>query len=124
MVELETLGGLRQASCCLVDQCCGAPGAAIRFFIGAILLTDPVLDVMRRGLRRVSPDVRIETPQIKAVLAAEVIKREVMEGDKAVAAQTKIHRAASKSLRATSAKSAGGEPTKDSAGNDEKSADT
>ena len=30
VVELETLGGLFQASSCLVDQCCGARGAAIR----------------------------------------------------------------------------------------------
>lgn len=78
--------------------------ALSRFFLGAILLTDPVLEVIRRELRRVSPDVRIETGQIKVVLAAEVIKREVMEGDKAVAAQKKIERAANKSLRAPSSK--------------------
>jgi predicted type IV restriction endonuclease len=78
--------------------------ALSRFFLGAMLLTDPVLEVMRRELRRVSPEVRIETEQIKSVLIAEVLKREVMEGEKAVTAQKKIARSMNKSLRANSSK--------------------
>lgn len=74
--------------------------ALSRFFLGATLLTDPVLDVIRRELRRVSPDVRIETDQIRNVLASEVIKREVLEGDKADEAKRKLARSAGKSLRA------------------------
>jgi hypothetical protein len=85
--------------------------ALSRFFLGAMLLTEPVLEVMRRELRRVSPEVRIETEQIKAVLVAEVIKREVMEGEKAVAAQRKITRSSSKSLRAMPPKATGDSPT-------------
>lgn len=73
--------------------------ALSRFFVGGMLLTDPVLDVIRRELRRMSPDVKIEIDQIKAVLATEVIKREVLEGDKADEAKKKINRAASKVLR-------------------------
>jgi arginine/ornithine N-succinyltransferase beta subunit len=63
-----------------------------------------VLDVIRRELRRVSPDVKIESDQIRNVLAAEVIKREVMEGEKADEAIKKISKSATKALRATSAK--------------------
>jgi Type I restriction enzyme R protein N terminus (HSDR_N) len=74
--------------------------ALSRFFVGAMLLTDPVLEVVRRELRRVSPDVRIEVDQLKAVLANEVIKREVMEGDKAQEARKTIARTAAKTLRA------------------------
>jgi len=74
--------------------------ALSRFFIGATILTDPVLDTIRRELRRVSPDVKIDTDQIRAVLETEVIKRDVLEGDKAVEAKKKIARAANKSLRA------------------------
>lgn len=73
--------------------------ALSRFFLGAIVLSDPIIDVMRRELRRVSPEVKIEPEQIKAVLTNEVLKREVMEGDKAVEARRKISRAATKSLR-------------------------
>lgn len=78
--------------------------ALSRFFVGAMLQTDPVLDVIRRELRRVSPDVRIDAEQIKEVLVSEVIKREVLEGDKADEARKKIGKSANKSLRASSAK--------------------
>jgi microcompartment protein CcmK/EutM len=80
--------------------------ALSRFFIGAMLQTDPVLDVLRRELRRVSPDVRIDTTQIKAVLLTEVIKREVTEGEKAEEARKKIARAAAKAMKAATQKAA------------------
>ena len=80
--------------------------ALSRFFVGAMLQTDSVLDVIRRELRRLSPDVRIDSDQIKAVLVNEVIKREVLEGDKADEAKKKIAKSANKTLRATSAKKA------------------
>jgi hypothetical protein len=73
--------------------------ALSRFFIGAVLQTDPVLDTIRRELRRVSPDVKIDSEQIKDVLRNEVIKREVLEGEKAYEATKKINRSASKALR-------------------------
>lgn len=78
--------------------------ALSRFFLGAMVLSEPVLEVIRRELKRVSPDVRIETDQIKTVLCAEVLKREVMEGEKAEEARKKIARVANKVLRAKSAK--------------------
>lgn len=93
--------------------------ALSRFFVGAMLQTDPVLEVIRRELRRISPDVRIDTDQIKAVLLSEVIKREVIEGDKADEARKKIARAASKALRAASARSAPKEPASEGVANQE-----
>lgn len=78
--------------------------ALSRFFVGAMLQTDSVLDVIRRELRRVSPDVRIDSAQIKEVLVNEVIKRDVMEGDKAEEARKKILKSLNKSLRAAPAK--------------------
>lgn len=78
--------------------------ALSRFFLGAVLLTDPVLDVVRRELKRLSPDVRIDTELIRRALADEVIKRDVMEGDRADDAKKKIARAAKKPLRAIAAR--------------------
>jgi len=75
--------------------------ALSRFFLGAMVLTDPVLEVIRRELRRVSPDVKINIEEIKSVFTTEVIKREVMEGEKAEEARKKIARAANKVLRAS-----------------------
>lgn len=73
--------------------------ALSRFFIGVLVLSDPVLDVIRRELRRVSPDVKIDTGQIKEVLVQEILKRDVVEGEKAEEARRKIARAARRVLR-------------------------
>lgn len=84
--------------------------ALSRFFVGAMLQTDPVLEVIRRELRRISPDVRIDIDQIKSVLLSEVIKREVIEGDKADEARKKIAKATSKALRATASRTSPKKP--------------
>lgn len=73
--------------------------ALSRFFVGAMLQTDAVLDVIRRELRRMSPDVRIDSTQIRDVLISEVIKRDVLEGEKADEARKKVAKAAHKALR-------------------------
>lgn len=74
--------------------------ALSKFFLGAMVLTNPVLEVIRRELRRLSPDVKIDLEQIKSVLVQDVLKREVVEGEKADEARKKIHKVASKLLRA------------------------
>lgn len=67
-----------------------------RFFIAAMLQSNPVLDVVRRELKRVSPNVKIDTEEIRAVLVQEVLKREVLEGEKAEESRKKIHKALNK----------------------------
>jgi hypothetical protein len=69
-----------------------------------LVVSNPVLEVLRRELRRISPDVRIGLEQIKSVLTTEVLKREVVESEKAEEARKKITRAAGKLLRAKAAK--------------------
>lgn len=73
--------------------------ALSRFTIGAVVLTDPVVDVIRRELRRVSPDAKIESVDILKVLQEEVLKRDVLEGDKAVAARKVVARSGNRTLR-------------------------
>lgn len=76
--------------------------ALSRYFLSAIVLSDPGLDVIRRELRRVTPDIKITTDQIKAVLMNEVLKREVVEGEKADEAKKKVSKAANNALRSSS----------------------
>ena len=73
--------------------------ALSRFSIGAVLLTEPVLGVIKRELKRISPDVKIDIDQIREVLEQEVIKREVVECEKAKEAAKKIARAANKAMK-------------------------
>jgi len=78
--------------------------ALSRFFLGALLMSDPVLQLLRRELRRLSPDVRVETDEILSVLTAEVIKRDVTEGDQAKDAAKKIAKVAAKTLKTKQSK--------------------
>jgi hypothetical protein len=88
--------------------------ALSRFFMGAMVLSNPVLEVIRRELRRLSPDVRIDIDQIKTVLTQEVLKREVVEGEKADEARKKINKAIAKSQKSKAMK-----PTKQLEGSTE-----
>ena len=81
--------------------------ALSRYTIGAVLLSEPILAVIRRELRRVSPDVKIDFSEIESVLTNEVIKREVVEGEQAVEARRKIARSTAKRLRDAAGAGAG-----------------
>lgn len=78
--------------------------ALSRYFIGGMILTDPVLQLIRRELRRLFPDVRIEVDEIRSVLTSDVLKREVVEGEKADEARKKISRSANRVLRERAAR--------------------
>jgi hypothetical protein len=69
--------------------------------MGALLMSEPVIDVLRRELRRVSPAAKIDETEIRNVLVAEVFRREVFEGEKAEAAKKLVARAAHRTLRST-----------------------
>lgn len=73
--------------------------ALSKYTIGALLVSEPVLTVLRREVRRISPDAKIEAEQIGEVLQADVLKREVLEGERAAAARKLIARAAKRALR-------------------------
>lgn len=73
--------------------------ALSRYTVGALLTTDGVLAVIRRELRRLNPDARIDVDQLSAVLQDQVIKREVLEGERALAAKRFVARAARRAMR-------------------------
>jgi predicted type IV restriction endonuclease len=79
--------------------------ALSRFCLGALMLSEPILASLRRELRRISPDVKIELEDISTVLTNEVIKREVIEGEKHEQAKKLVSRAANKALRTRSVES-------------------
>jgi predicted type IV restriction endonuclease len=73
--------------------------ALSRFSIAAVILSSAILDGIRRELRRISPDIRIESQEIERVLREEVLKRDVLEGDKAQTARALVSRASRRALR-------------------------
>jgi len=76
--------------------------ATNKFYLAAVLLSDPVLDAARRELRRLS-DVLVDVSELRDALISEVLKREVTEGEKADSARKKVQRSAGKALRAPKA---------------------
>lgn len=65
-----------------------------RYTLGAIILSDPVLETLRRELQRLSPDSQIDAVQFRSMLASEVLKRKVTESDQAAEAQRLVERMA------------------------------
>jgi hypothetical protein len=59
--------------------------------------------------------VRVEVDEIKAVLMAEVLKREVLEGDSAADAKKKLARSAAKQIKEKAAKAVTSDVTPDDA---------
>ncbi len=78
--------------------------AMSRHYLGAVILDDAVLDVIRRELRRLSPDVKIDRDDLRTVLVDEVLKREVTEGEKAEEARKKVAKVRGKALHAKTKK--------------------
>ncbi|MBZ0140747.1 MAG: type I restriction enzyme HsdR N-terminal domain-containing protein [Pseudorhodoplanes sp.] len=60
-----------------------------KFAIAAILLSDSVIEHLRRDIRRLS-GVRVDEDYLKSVLQNEIIKRELIEGDEATAAASTV----------------------------------
>lgn len=75
--------------------------ALSRYVMGALITGEAMIDSLRRELRKLSPNVRVDADEVLRVLEAEVLKRDVVEGDKAVDARKRIAKAAASAARAT-----------------------
>jgi hypothetical protein len=74
--------------------------ATSRYVIGQLLLDDPVIAMVRRQLRKLFPGIRIAEAEIAELLRTEVLKREVLDGERAEAAERLVRRASRKRHRA------------------------
>lgn len=67
-----------------------------RYTVAQVLLTETIVSAVRKELRKLFPDTKIDQQQISDILYNEVLKRDVIEGDKAKEIQKKIGRIISK----------------------------
>lgn len=70
-----------------------------KFTVAQIVLTEPILSAIRREMRRLFPELKVEQEYIADILNNDVLKREVIEGDKVKETQQKIKKAANKLAR-------------------------
>lgn len=63
------------------------------YTVSALARSEAVLNTLRREIRRLFPEVRVELGDLAAMLEEHVIKRETLEGERAKEAATRIKRA-------------------------------
>lgn len=61
-----------------------------RYVIGNLMLADPVLSVVRRELRKLADGMKIDVAEVEGIVRTQVLKREIVEGEEAEAAQSRV----------------------------------
>lgn len=61
--------------------------------IAAVILSEPVVKIVRRELDRLAPEVKVPMSEVAEMLRGEVIKRDLVSGKEAEAEVKRIHRA-------------------------------
>lgn len=72
-----------------------------RFVLAQLLMSEPVINSVKKELRRLFPDVKAENQSILDIVNYEVLKRDVSEGEKVTEAKAKIKKSEQKQARAT-----------------------
>jgi len=70
-----------------------------RFTVAALAQTDPVVNVIRRELRRMATGLKVDTEEVRELLVNGVLKRDVVQSESAIAAGKRVTRAAKKKAR-------------------------
>jgi hypothetical protein len=81
-----------------------------RFMIAQMAMTETVVTAIRRELKKLFPDIRAEPETILDILHHEVLKRDVVEGDKVTEAKARIRKASQSLARAAAKKAAAPSP--------------
>ncbi len=66
--------------------------AVNRYVISALLLNSPVTDCIRRELRKFNPGIKVELSEIVDIISNEILKRNVLDDEKAKEAQKRVKR--------------------------------
>jgi predicted type IV restriction endonuclease len=75
-----------------------------RFTVGAIIISDPVITVIRRELRKISSGIKVTEEEIVNLLNSEVLKRDVVQGESAEEAIKRVKKALKKKTQKKVAK--------------------
>jgi len=63
-----------------------------RFLLGALILSEKMVNDLRRELRKISEGVSVTSDEIIKVLTNEVLKRDVLEGEEASKAHSRVRK--------------------------------
>lgn len=61
-----------------------------KFMLGQVVLSEDVLNAIRKSLKRIAPETKVSADEIRQILSDEVIKREVLDDEKAAACKKQL----------------------------------
>ena len=64
--------------------------------IGAVVLTEPVLNIIRKVLRQITPGLKVTNDEIESIIATELLKRDVVDGKSFENARKRVRKATKK----------------------------
>lgn len=67
-----------------------------KYTITQVMLTDSYVDFLRKSIKKLYPDIKIESTELYSMLLNEILKRDVIEGDAAAAAKKDVQKAEKK----------------------------
>jgi len=71
-----------------------------RYTIGALLLTDPIVNTVRRELRKLKAGIKVDSDEIRELISHEVIKRELLESEAGKEANKQVEKSMKQQERA------------------------
>jgi hypothetical protein len=87
-----------------------------KFTVAALLISDDVLDNLRREIRRLGSGIKVDIDYLRALLTNEIVKRDLIDGEEAEAAvqnvkhlQKAAHKKSSKKLEEKPTDASGGQ---------------
>src|SRR5436853_110162 len=63
-----------------------------KFTVAAIMLSDDLIESLRREIRRLGSGVKVEPAYLRSILTQEIIKRELIDSEEAKAAAHNVRR--------------------------------
>lgn len=64
-----------------------------KYVVSQVLLSDPVLDATRKALKKITPETKATNEELYRIIIDEIIKRDVLDDEKAVASKKIVAKA-------------------------------
>ncbi len=107
MLYMLSLEGAKKRA---IRQFAAQVRAVNRYSLAAAMITEPVLKVVSRELKRAAPGIRIDLQDLEDIIVREVVKRDVMDSPEVQDAIKRIKKAGRRKLRDRRDSKAAGPP--------------
>jgi hypothetical protein len=101
LLEKLYLVSREAGSVSVIDLYWQSKEATSRYVLAHVVLSEGVLHAIRRQVRSLFKETKVTTDELAVLLQSEVLKRELLEGDKAEAAAKTVKRAVRRRKRTT-----------------------